>query len=171
MCYASTHVQPKMVDTSCVRWSSAMYILHHVGTDQRSADFTITAVFCERCWRGGVPEMDRWYKLSSGAKGEVNRINRRSAFKWNRRLSGPILQSVLSASAKWTVTFEHGWRAHSAPLQCLLHMKGPDTGPIWYEWMVAIKKSQDEWGCNMGSMVAVEGWSPCLRADGNDWPD
>lgn len=76
------------------------------------------------------PEMDWCYEISFKTKGKPDRINKRSAFKLKLRLSGPILQSVLSASAKWTMTFQHGWRVESAQLQCLLHMRGTDNEPF-----------------------------------------
>lgn len=52
----------------------------------------------------------KWLDVTKSfeAKGILNTIERRSAFKLNLCLSGPILQSGLSASAKWTLTFEHG---------------------------------------------------------------
>lgn len=150
----------------------ALIICHvSISTNLHSANFYHKYCPLWEMLRDGVPKTAWCYKLSSEAKGKLNAIERRSTFKLNLHLSGSILQSGLSASDKWTLTFGHSWRLESAQVQCLLHMRGTDNECIWYEWMFEIKKSQHKWGCNMGSIVSVEGWSLCLHVDGNDWPD
>lgn len=139
-CYATcitlpvTYSQRWLTHLACADHLPCLYYITLVQTCIQLIFFFINTVFCERCWgmaflkQHDVPKYQLKLKVNS-----INAIDRRSTFKLNLQLSGPILQSGLSASAKWTLTFGHSWRLESAQVQCLLHMRGTDIECMCYE--------------------------------------